>query len=132
MKNLLQLMQSLSLKTSQRRLWRHLRFLCLAAVSWFCASQADAQVAAGGATISVTGTGPYQYSIPLTNTGTTTVGTFWYAWIPGEDFLFSFPTSVQNPPGWTNNTITGGPGSYSIQWVATTPLAPHTTLSGFG
>ena len=27
--------------------------------------------------------GVYQYDLTLNNTGTTTIGTFWFSWIPG-------------------------------------------------
>ena len=29
--------------------------------------------------------GLFQYDLTLTNMGTTTIGTFWFSWIPGPD-----------------------------------------------
>jgi Ca2+-binding RTX toxin-like protein len=64
----------------------------------------------------------WQYTITLDDTGSTPIGTFWFAWVPGEDFLASSPSSVFNPSAW-NNTIThGGSGDgYAIQFAATSP-----------
>jgi hypothetical protein len=48
-------------------------------------------------------TAPYTYTITLHNTGTTQIGTFWFAWTlqPREyDFLPSISTSVVAPSGW--------------------------------
>lgn len=62
----------------------------------------------------------YTYTITLTDTGTTNIGTFWYAWVPGEDFLDSEPTSVTDPTSWTDN-LTGSHNSSdgtAIQWLA--------------
>ncbi len=96
--------------------------------------------AAIGASISYTaqqlGSGSYQYSATLTNTGTTNIGTFWFGWVvypPVYDLLPSVPTSVTAPAGWTgaglNDSFYGG---YSTEWTTTTaPLAPGQSLSGF-
>ena len=63
------------------------------------------------------GGGLYDYSITLTNKGDSTspVGTFWYAWIPGQNYLPSDPASVSSPTGWTD-TISGS-GGYGIHWT---------------
>jgi hypothetical protein len=64
--------------------------------------------------------GDYKYTITLKDTGTTTIGTFWFSWVPGEDFMPVSPLSVTAPAGWTD-TVTHNPGStdgYAIQWVA--------------
>ena len=55
------------------------------------------------ATITATQLGPstYQYTVMLDDTGSTTIGTFWFAWVPGEDFLDTKPSSVTAPAGWT-------------------------------
>ena len=87
------------------------------------------------ATISSTQLGPssYQYSLTLTNTGTTNIGTFWFGWIPGYDLLPSHPTSFSAPPGWTPMDAHDFFGVASAQWVnTTTPLQPGHSLSGFG
>ena len=45
----------------------------------------------------------YHYSVTVTDTGTTNVGTFWMGWIPGEDFLPSIPSSPPpTPAGWSH------------------------------
>ena len=45
--------------------------------------------------------GVYDYSITLNDTGTTTMGTFWFSWIPGTGFLSATPTDITSPTGWT-------------------------------
>lgn len=73
--------------------------------------------------------GEYQYSITLNNTGTTTIGTFWFAWVPGAGFLTATPTSVVSPAGWTD-TVTNT--NKAVRWVTTTNLlAAGDSLSGF-
>jgi hypothetical protein len=54
--------------------------VCLAATAPIRANGID-----GTATYTDTLVSPgmYQYDLTLTNTGTTTVGTFWFSWIPG-------------------------------------------------
>ena len=75
--------------------------------------------------------GFYDYSLALHNTGTTTIGTFWFAWIPAGDFLNPIPTNVTNPSGWTNKVLTTAQGT-SIQWLSTTDLLQSgQTLTGF-
>jgi hypothetical protein len=79
----------------------------------------------------------YNYSITLHDTGTTNIGTLWYAWIasPFEDFLKSAPTSVTAPTGWLGPVENIGPSDgYSIEYYTPTPadeLTPGNTLSGF-
>jgi hypothetical protein len=81
----------------------------------------------------------YQYSITLKNTskgrstGTNQVGTFWYAWLPGEDLLQTSPLTVTAPVGWTD-TITGGGSTdgFAIQFVSTkNPVKAGKSLKGF-
>lgn len=90
----------------------------------------------------VSTTGPasspvFNYDIKLTNTGTTKIGTFWYAWVPGADLLPSAPISQSSPAGWGPASVTGSANSFdgsAIQWVAQsagTALSPGQTLSGF-
>jgi len=62
----------------------------------------------------------FNYQITLTDTGTTNVGTFWFGWVPGDDFLPTAPLSTSNPSGWTNMLV-GSNNAFdgtSIQWVA--------------
>jgi hypothetical protein len=68
------------------------------------------------------GTGDYQYTITLKDTGTTTIGTFWFAWIPSEDFMPVRPLSVALPAGWRDNiTHAGSHDGFAIQWIASSP-----------
>ena len=72
------------------------------------------------ATISSTSiAGGFSYSITLQDTGTTTLGTFWFAWVPGKDFLKTSPLTRSNPSGWSNIITGGNPNNgFAIQWVA--------------
>ncbi|HEY1685826.1 MAG TPA: hypothetical protein VGG19_13765 [Tepidisphaeraceae bacterium] len=93
----------------------------IAALGLILAAASGASAAeTASAVISQTGTsGPnFDYSIVLHNTSTdgSAIGTFWYAWVPGEDFMKSNPVSVTNPNGWGDN-ITSSAG-FAIQWVA--------------
>jgi len=71
--------------------------------------------------------GVYDYDLTLNNTGTTDIGTFWFAWIPGDNFMTVAPTDVQSPAGWTANVIPG----FSIQWLDSGSLGQGTSQSGF-
>ena len=69
----------------------------------------------------------FNYSLTLKNTGDTGIGSFWFAWIPGYDFLTSLPTVTGDPSGWSHGVmgVGGGFDGYSIQWVDdSTALAP--------
>jgi Bacterial Ig-like domain (group 3) len=97
----------------------------------------------------VSTTGPagnptFTYDITVHNTGSTTVGTFWFAWVPGEDFLPSVPLSATSPTGWGNEAGTSSTPAFTgsgnntdgtaIQWVAQTAgglIQPGQSLSGF-
>ena len=86
--------------------------------------------------VSTTGTGTpvYHYDITVNNTGTTNIGTFWFAWLPTGDFLPTAPSAVSNPTGW-GDTLTGAGTSAdgtAIEWVAASnPITPGHSLSGF-
>jgi hypothetical protein len=87
-------------------------------------------------TSSVLSASTYHYDVVLKNAGTSTVGTFWFAWIPGMDFLPSAPTNVKSPANWTSSiTHLGSADGYAIQWTASNAsayLGAGQTLSGFG
>jgi hypothetical protein len=87
---------------------------------------------------SFSGTGineTFTYNVKVTDTGTTNLETFWYAWLPPDnfyDFLKSTPTSEVNPTGWTANLegLKNGTDNNSIQWVTSTnPLTPGNSLT---
>src|SRR3954469_25608013 len=75
--------------------------------------------------ISSTAAGPdTNYAINLTNASSSNsgIGTFWYSWVPGEDFLSTSPVSVSPPPGWSDNITNMGPGDgFAIQFLANSP-----------
>jgi hypothetical protein len=71
--------------------------------------------------------GVYDYDLTLNNTGTTDIGTFWFAWIPGDNFMTVAPTDVQWQAGWTANIIPG----FSIQWLDSGSLDQGMSQSGF-
>lgn len=105
-----------------------MRHIELAAIGMILAAAGVASAAeTASATISQTGTTGvnFDYSIVLKDTGTTNIGTFWYSWVPGQDYMKSSPT-VTPPAGWSAANITHGGASdgYAIQWIASTPLTP--------
>jgi hypothetical protein len=79
------------------------------------------------------GGGVFDYTITLQSTvaSTANISTFWFAWIPGEDFLATSPTSVTPPTNWTDSITHGGPSDgYAIQFVTSSaPLTPGNSLS---
>jgi hypothetical protein len=99
--------------------------VCLMAVSILAAMAAGTTSASetASATLSTTplGGGEFQYNIALTNTSTDSskIGTFWFSWVPGADFMEAQPTGITQPTGW-NNLITGSDNSSdgnAIQWT---------------
>jgi hypothetical protein len=87
------------------------------------------------ATISSTslGGGEFQYNLNLTDTGTTNIGTYWFSWIPGVDYMEAKPTNITFPAGWSDN-ITGSDNASdgnAIQYLAGTgsALTPGNTDS---
>ena len=90
-----------------------------------------AQGETGTATLSgVPAAGMYDYTLTLHNTGTVPIGTFWYAWVPGEFFLPSSPSSPTTPLGWSASTPSSS-GRYSVEYTASSgyALAGGGTLS---
>jgi hypothetical protein len=87
------------------------------------------------ATISTTSTSaPWNYTITLNDTGTTDIGTFWFAWTdtPADyDFLPSVPTVTGMPNGWIAPiTHNGSPGDgYAIEYynVGGAAITPGTS-----
>ena len=59
--------------------------------------------------------GVFQYHLTLNNTGTTSIGTFWFSWIPGAGFMGVSPTNVMSPAGWTDTVTNGGASIYLAQ-----------------
>jgi hypothetical protein len=66
----------------------------------------------------------FDYSITLTNSAasTTGIGTFWFSWVPGKDFMTDSPISETSPAGWAAKVTHGAsPDGFAIQWIADTP-----------
>jgi len=61
--------------------------------------------------------GLYDYTLTLKDTGSTTVGSLWYAWVPGTFYLPHTPNSVSPAANWNDSIVGFGNGS-SIQFTA--------------
>ncbi len=95
----------------------------IASLAMACAFVATPAFAALGAnaTLSSTELSPtsWQYSLTLTDAGTTNIGSFWLAWIPGQDYMPTSPTNITSASAWSALVTGGNPGNgYAIQWVA--------------
>jgi hypothetical protein len=103
--------------------------------SYLMAESASATITA--TEVAAAGTVPahWLYSITLHDTGTTTAGTFWFAWSPGQDYLATSPIGVTSPAGWASNITHGGSSDgYAIEWVAvssSSDVAAGGSRSGF-
>src|ERR1700677_4424827 len=73
-----------------------------------------ASIARGGDSASGTisaqalGGGEFDYTIKLTNTGSNNLETFWFGWVPGEDFMPVSPTNIVSPVNWNFNITNAG------------------------
>ena len=73
----------------------------------------------------------FNYTIVVKNTGTTNIGTFWFSWLPGADYLPTRPSAAAGPAGWSASILQGVPG-FSIEYVATSgPIGPGQTSNAF-
>ena len=108
--------------------------LAAIAVAWACSAVPAVAAENAAATITSTELSPttWRYSVTLDDTGTTDLGTFWFAWVPGEDFMPVSPTDIDSPASWAAH-ITGGHAGdgFAIQWVAGAgaALTPGQSLS---
>jgi hypothetical protein len=78
--------------------------------------------------------GGYLDQITLTDTGSTNIGSFWYSWVPGVDYMSVSPTNVLTPTGWSESiTHEGQSDGYAIQFVNQSgpALTAGNSLSGF-
>lgn len=93
-------------------------------------SRAQGQLGSG--TVVGFGSGPsYTYDLTFKDAAgaTNSIGSVWYAWVPGQFFLPSAPTTASAPSGWTATISTT-----SIQFVAGSAanyITAGSTLSGF-
>jgi hypothetical protein len=103
------------------------------------ARAATAEVAAGTFMSTNLGGGEWQYDMTLSNNSPvnnadTTIGTFWFSWAPGEQFMEAMPTDVQAPTNWKFQiTETTPQGGFGIQYVAMNNdfLTAGQSLGGF-
>jgi hypothetical protein len=99
------------------------RIILVAAVAlvWFQASASAASITASAVLSSAPDGSNFDYTLKLTNSASSGsgIGTFWSAWVPGEDFLAASPVAT-NPTGWTS-MITHFPdvstNGFAIQWT---------------
>jgi hypothetical protein len=138
-------MQSVSIhRQSAKKSWTFkfpatLAMIALATVSVKTAQAALPPAPTASATITDTQinstTFNYQIDVQDDADSANTVGTFWFSWVPGKDFMDAKPTSVTSPAGWTDNITGGGPGDgFAIQWENTATadiLNPGNSLKGF-
>ena len=83
-----------------------------------------ATINASGVISSTAAGADFNDTITLSNASSSDsgIGTFWFAWVPGEDFLATQPISVSPPAGWTANITNMGAGDgFAIQFVANSP-----------
>ncbi len=78
----------------------------------------------------------FTYAVTITDTGTTNISSFWYSWLPPDnfyDFLVSKPTAEVSPSGWIatlEGTNNGTTDDNSILWTTTSaPLTPSKSLT---
>lgn len=98
--------------------------LALAVAASLAASPTSSHAQGASATISdVAGSGVFDYTITLLNTGSDNLNSFWYGWTTSGNNLpiGHNPTSAGNTLGWAN-TLDGN----SIMWINSsgTALAP--------
>lgn len=110
----------------------HLKIALAAATATMFAVPASASLMATAAIHATSlDSGEYQYDVQLNNVGTTTIGTFWFAWEPGFNYLSATPSNIVSPTGWSFQ-ITTEPGATDagILWMAgAQTLAPGASLA---
>ena len=103
-----------------------IRSVCafLVALLGFGASPVFAGLIASADITSTPNGSNYDYTVILHNTGTTTIGTFWLAWVPsGYDFMATSPLSVTAPVGWYGYVTNLGAGDgYGIEYYSYSSL----------
>jgi hypothetical protein len=122
------------------RQWKVFRAIVAAAAALSVAQRPAGASILATATISdqevtpVTMPPTYQYDLTLNDPGTTEIETFWYSWVPGQDYMPVDPTGILSPTGWSAAapTHSGSGDGYAIQWTTTTtPLTAGNSLAGF-
>lgn len=112
--------------------------LAVIAQAWSSDARAETLEAPSGMITSISGGPDYTYTMTFADgpSATEPIGTIWFAWVPGKDFLPTSPLSETSPSGWTVNAIThaGASDGYAIRWEATSAandIPIGGTLSGF-
>jgi len=91
--------------------------------------------ATGTITSQALGGGEFDYTIKLTNTGSNNLETFWFGWVPGQDFMPVSPTNIVSPVNWNFNITNAGVNDgFAIQWLTSSsttpaPLTPGSSLN---
>jgi len=67
---------------------------------------------------SLSGSGPFTYALTLTDSGSTTIGSVWFAWKPGFNYLPSVPSSAPSQTTGWGTSIQGTTGAASVQFTA--------------
>lgn len=98
--------------------------LTLAAGLTFTGLRSQAQNAVATISSAPSG-GGFNYTILLTDTGSTSLNSFWYGWTTSGNNLPSVPTTAGNSLGW-GNSVSGN----SIKWVNSTGTALTAGNSG--
>jgi len=54
----------------------------------------------------------FNYTLTLNNSAASTanIETFWFSWVPGQDFMAVSPTNIVAPSGWTDAITHAGSG----------------------
>ena len=71
----------------------------------------------------------FDYNITLTNSpaSANVIGTFWFSWVPGKDFMLNNPISVTSPMGWSDTvTNAGASDGFAIRWESGSPATDIT------
>jgi hypothetical protein len=116
---------------------RYTWILAIAAVMTAASNTRAAETATATVNLLSSGGGLNNYGITVDNTGTTAIGTFWFAWtaVPFDDFLASKPTNIGEPAGWIApiDGPVGSPDGYSIEYynIGGSPIAPGQSSSQF-
>jgi hypothetical protein len=90
---------------------------CALALTSAITAQAQGEVASATLT-PISGNGPFVYALTLVDSGSTAIGSVWYSWTPGHNYLPSVPSAAASQTtGWTTS-VQGSAGAASVQFVA--------------
>lgn len=89
-----------------------IRLLVAAAASLFVFTQSGHAQGASATISAVSVSGGFDYTITLTDIGTTSLRSFWYGWTTSGNNLSSVPSTAGNTLGWGNSVV-----GNSIEWV---------------